>query len=341
MPKLQEVFNTHELINYFQERKLKPMLGEALFPSRKIPDIKFDMILGKGGLPVSASVHAFDTETQLASRDAISKGAAALALIKRKIKLTEEDLIKIQNPRNDAELTFVLSQLYDDSEKMVNSIDVRTEAMRMEVLSSGKLKIEENGVKVTLDYGVPVGNKKSFTWSAATTAKPLDDLETLASAVESESGTRPTRALTSRKVVKSICACDSVRQAIHGINSDKIVTLAQLNELLVQCELPMLMTYEEKYRVEGAKGYVTKRYFPENTISMFGDGALGEGIYGLTAEEVKLIGDGNMDDASMVGNIFVGTYSSIDPVGEFTKAAATFLPSFPRADELGIATITL
>lgn len=341
MPKLQEVFNTHELINYFQERKLKPMLGESLFPSRKIPDIKFDMILGKGGLPVSANVHAFDTETQLASRDAISKGAAALALIKRKIKLTEEDLIKIQNPRNDAELTFVLSQLYDDSEKMVNSIDVRTEAMRMEVLSSGKLKIEENGVKVTLDYGVPVGNKKSFAWSTATTAKPLDDLETLASAVESESGTRPTRALTSRKVVKAICACDSVRQAIHGINSDKIVTLAQLNELLVQCELPVLMTYEEKYRVEGAKGYTTKRYFPENTISMFGDGQLGEGIYGLTAEEVKLIGDGNMDDASMVGNIFVGTYSSVDPVGEFTKAAATFLPSFPRADELGIATITL
>lgn len=341
MPKLQEVFNTHELINYFQERKLKPMLGENLFPSRKIPDIKFDMILGKGGLPVSASVHAFDTETQLASRDAISKGAAALALIKRKIKLTEEDLIKIQNPRNNSELTFVLSQLYNDSEKMVNSIDVRTEAMRMEVLSSGKLKIEENGVKVTLDYGVPTANKKSFTWSDKTTAKPLDDLEILASAVETESGTRPTRALTSRKVVKTICACDSVRQAIHGINSDKIVTLAQLNELLVQCELPTLMTYEEKYRVEGAKGYTTKRYFPEDIISMFGDGQLGEGIYGLTAEEVKLIGDGNMDDASMVGNIFVGTYSSVDPVGEFTKAAATFLPSFPRADELGIATITL
>ena len=341
MPKLQEVFNTHELINYFQERKLKPMLGENLFPSRKIPDIKFDMILGKGGLPVSASVHAYDTETQLASRDAISKGAAALALIKRKIKLTEEDLIKIQNPRNDSELTFVLSQLYDDSEKMVNSIDVRTEAMRMEVLSSGKLKIEENGVKVTLDYGVPAGNKKSFNWSTVSTAKPLVDLETLASAVETESGTRPTRALTSRKVVKAICACDSIRSAIHGVNSDKIVTLVQLNELLVQCELPTLMTYEEKYRVEGAKGYTTKRYFPENVISMFGDGQLGEGIYGLTAEEVKLIGDGNMDDASMVGNIFVGTYSSIDPVGEFTKAAATFLPSFPHADELGIATITL
>ncbi|WP_097026171.1 major capsid protein [Clostridium peptidivorans] len=341
MPRIEEVFNTKELINYYKERKITPMLGESLFPERKIQDIEFDMILGAGGLPVSAEVHAFDTKTQLASREAIEKGVASLALIKRQIKVAEKEIIKIQNPRTDAELAFVLSQLYNDSEKMVDSVKVRVEAMRMEVLSSGKLKIEENGVKVTLDYKVPAGNKKSFNWSNATTSTPLVDLETLASAVETQSGSRPTRALTSRKIVKAICASESVRKAINGVNSDKIVTLAQLNELLVQCELPIFVTYEGKYKIEGAKGFTTNRYFPENVISMFGDGTLGETIYGLTAEEVKLIGDGKMEEASMVGNIFVGTYTSIDPVGEFTKAAATALPSFPHGEELGIGTITL
>ena len=341
MPRIEEVFNTNELINYYKARTVIPMLGESLFPERKIQDIEFDMILGSGGLPVSASVHAFDTETQLASREAIEKGVASLALIKRQIKITEKELIKIQNPRTDAELAFVLSQLYNDSEKMVEAIKVRVESMRMEALSSGKIKIEENKVKVTIDYGVPTANKKSFNWNNAATAKPLDDLETLASAVEDECGTRPTRALTSRKIAKAICATESVRSAINGVNSDKIVTLAQLNELLIQCELPTIITYEGKYKVETAKGYTTNRYFPENIISMFGDSTLGETIYGLTAEEVKLIGDGKMEDASMVGNIFVGTYTSIDPVGEFTKAAGTVLPSFPHAEELGIGTITV
>lgn len=341
MPRIEEVFNTKELINYFKEIEKTPMLGESLFPDRKIQDIEFDMILGRGGLPVSASVHAFDTETQLASRDAIQKGAASLALIKRKIKITEKELIKIQNPRNDAELNFTIGQLYNDAEKMVEGIRVRAEAMRMEALSTGKVKIEENGVKVTLDYGMPTANKKSFNWTDLTNAKPLDNLETLASAIETESGSRPTRALTSRKVMKRICSCDSVRKAIHGVNSDKLVTLAELNNLLLQCELPQIVTYEGKYKVEGVKGYTTKRYFPENVIAMFGDGTLGESIYGLTAEEVKLIGDGKMDEASMVEDIFVGTYTSIDPVGEFTKAATTFLPSFPHADEVGIGTITL
>jgi len=341
MPRIDEVFNTHELINYFKERTLVPMLGEALFPERKIQDIEFDMILGTGGLPVSATVHAFDTKTQLASREAIEKGVASLSLIKRQIKLTEKELIKIQNPRTDAELAFVLSQLYNDSEKMVESVKVRVEAMRMEAISSGKVKIEENGVKVTIDYAIPAGNQLPFTWTSATTATPLIDLETLATAVETECGSRPSRAITSRKIVKAICANTSIKKAVFGTNSDKLVTLALLNDLLVQSDLPVLLVNEGKYKIETATGYTTVRYFPETVISMFGSSTLGETIYGLTAEEVKLIGDGKMEDASMVGNIFVGTYTSIDPVGEFTKSAATALPSFPHGEELGIATITL
>ena len=38
MPRIEEVFNTNELINYFKERVTAPMLGESLFPSRKIQD---------------------------------------------------------------------------------------------------------------------------------------------------------------------------------------------------------------------------------------------------------------------------------------------------------------
>ena len=318
------------------------MLGESLFPERKIQDIEFDMILGTGGLPVTAEVHAFDTETQIASREAIEKGVASLALIKRKIKIVEKEIIKINNPRTNAELDFVLSQLYNDAEKMTDSVKVRVEAMRMELLSTGKIVINENGVKVTMDYKVPSGNKKTFTWKTPATDTPLDDLSTLADAVEAESGYRPTRALTSRKLVKIICSCDSVRKAVYGVNSDKIVTLAALNELLVQLDLPQIVVYEGKYKKEGTKGFTTVRYFPENVIAMFGDGTLGETIYGLTAEEVKLIGDGKMEETSMLDNkIFVGTYTSIDPVGEFTKAAATALPTLPHGEELGIATITL
>lgn len=341
MPRIEEVFNTNELINYHKERTVIPMLGESLFPERKIQDIEFDMILGTGGLPVSAEVHAFDTETQIASREAIEKGVASLALIKRQIKIAEKEIIKIQSPRSNSELNDALKNLYKDADKMTEGVKVRIEAMRMEVLSTGKLAINENGIKVGLDYKIPVNNQKAFIWKTPATDTPLVDLTALADAIE-DTSSRPTRALTSRKIVRAICACDSVRKAIYGVNSDKIVTLAALNELLVQMDLPIFVTYEGKYRKEKGKGYETIRYFPENKIAMFGDDTLGETIYGLTAEEVELIGDGNMDEASMLDNkIFVGTYKSIDPVGKFTKAVATALPTLPHGEELGIGTITL
>ena len=342
MPRIEEVFNTNELINYFKERTIVPMLGESLFPERKIQDIEFDMILGRGGLPVSASVHAYDTKTKLASRQAIEAGVASLALIKNQIKIAEKELIKINRPRSNSELDFVLAQLYKDAEKMTDSVKVRVEAMRMELLSTGKIKIEENGVKVTIDYGVPAGNKKSFNWSDIATAKPLDDVKTLVKAVKTQSGSTPARVLTSSSIIDTICSCVSVRKAIFGTNSDMIATLVDLNNILSRMQLPKFVAYDELYKVETAKGFDTKRYFPENVLSMFGASTLGETIYGLTAEEIKLIGDGKMDEATMLDNkIFVGTYTSTDPVGEFTKAAATALPSCPYADEIGIATITL
>lgn len=342
MARIDDLFNTKELLNYYRVKKQPPMLGDTLFPSRKIQDIKLDMITGANGLPVAASIHAFDTETELASREALQKGAAELALIKRKIAIGEREIIAINNPRMDSEWKALVKELFKDSEKMVSSVETRIEAMRMELLSSGKIAINENKVAITLDYNVPSGNKKSFNWSDAKTANPLEDLKTLAEAVEETSGTRPTRILTSTKVLNKITACDSVRKAIWGVNSDRIVTRNDLNELLTAMDLPQIATYNAKYRVEGKNGkYTSKRYFPENVLSMFAENALGETIYGLTAEEIELIGAKNMEQAKMVGNIFVGVEKQGDPVKRFTKAAATALPTLENGMELGIATITL
>lgn len=340
MPKLEDVFNQKEIIDYFKEKPQSPMLGDGLFTPRKIQDIEFDMILGSNEKPVTAECYAFDTPTKIASRNAIQKGVQALALIKRKTQITEKELIKINTPRTQAELTQAVSKLYNDAENVRTGVYVRAEAMRMELISTGKIKIEENGVKVEIDYDIPAGNQMAFNWKAST-AKPLDDLVTLADAVEDECGIRPTRALTSRKVARAICNNASVRKAVLGVNSDKIVTLAALNELLVQMDLPQIATYDEKYRKETSTGYTTERYFPEDKISMFGDGELGETIWGLTAEEVDLIGAGKMETAEMIGEVFVGTYKDVDPVAHYTKASATCLPTLPHGEEVGIATITL
>lgn len=341
MARIDELFNTKELLNYYRVKKQPAMLGDTLFPARKIQDIKFDMITGANGLPVSASIHAFDTETELASREVLQKGAAELALIKRKIAIGEREIIAINNPRMDSEQKALVMELFKDGDKMVESVQTRIEAMRMELLSSGKINVKENGVSITLDYSVPGGNKKTFDWGDPATAKPLEDIKTLADAVEDASGTKPTRILTSSKVLNKILACESVKKAIFGVNFDKIATRKDLNSLLESMELPQVAVYNAKYKVQNANGkYTTKRYFPENILSMFAENALGETIYGLTAEEIELLGSNKMEEAKMVGNIFVGVEKEGDPVRRYTKAVATALPTLENGLELGIGTIS-
>ena len=60
------------------------------------------MIVNKSKTPVIASVHGFDTESEIGQRKA-QKKAIELALIKRKLPLTEEDIIALESPRNEAE----------------------------------------------------------------------------------------------------------------------------------------------------------------------------------------------------------------------------------------------
>lgn len=106
-------------------------------------------------------------------------------------------------------------------------------------------------------------------------------------------------------------------------------------------ELPQVAVYNAKYKVQNANGkYTTKRYFPENILSMFAENALGETIYGLTAEEIELLGSNKMEEAKMVGNIFVGVEKEGDPVRRYTKAVATALPTLENGLELGIGTIS-
>ena len=69
--------------------------------------------------------------------------------------------------------------------------------------------------------------------------------------------------------------------------------------------------------------------------------ALGETIYGPTAEEIRLQRDPSID-IKLVGKILAMMYEEgTDPVSTWEKAVATALPALKCADELFQATINL
>lgn len=333
MPTILELFKQIEILNYMKSRQYPALVGETLFPEVKKQSLEFDMIKGGSSLPVIASVHAFDTESEIGSREA-SKMAIELALIKRKIQMKEKDIIAIESPRNAAEQEYLMKNVYNDIDVLVAGVRARVEAMRMEAIASGTVTLNENGLNMVVDYQVPVGNKEALAGTGLwtdDTSDPIEDLLRWAAVLDG----RPTRALTSSTVLSTLLRHPKVIGALFGKDSMRVATRGDLNAFMQQHELPVIGVYDQQYRKQGANGVYTKyRYFPNNKFVMFGDGALGETLYGPTPEESRLVRDPAVD-VSNVGNVLAMVYEeSLDPVSTWTKAVATAIPSFPAADEV-------
>ena len=166
MPTVEELLNHKELVDYTKNRQPQKKVLEELFPPRKTEALEIKMIKGANNLPVSASIHAFDTEAEIDQREGSSYDTAELALIKRKRKLSEKEIIRLESPRNDAEEREAIGRIYNDVDDLQDSVLTRAEAMRGEALSTGKLVINENGYKTEIDYGVPANHRQTFAWSS-------------------------------------------------------------------------------------------------------------------------------------------------------------------------------
>lgn len=328
-----DLFNQKEVLDYTRNRELPVLLGETLFPARKTQSLELEQITGGGSSPIIASVHAFDTESEIGSRQA-AKATLELALIKRKMQLKEKDIIALENPRTPAEQQYLMSQVFNDLDVLVRGVNARTELMRMEVLANGKIKINENGLDATIDYNVPADHKEALSGTNLWTdplAKPLEDIDRWIEAMD----TTPTRALTSKKVLNALLRHPQVKASVFGSDTGKVLTRAELDAFMQSNGMPVIRTYDEKYRKQNKDGSYTKaRYFPENKFVMFNDDLLGETIYGPTAEEIRLSRDPSID-TSMVGNVFTAVYEEgADPVSTWEKAVTVALPSFAAADEV-------
>lgn len=338
MPKsVLELFNQKEILNYLKERKYPTMLGEELFPEVKRQSLEFDMLTNGSKTPVIASVHGFDTESEIGQREA-EKKAIELALIKRKMQLKEREIIALESPRNEAEKAYLMKNVYADFDALVESIRARIEAMRMEIVATGKVTLNENNLDAVIDFGVPDENKVADVDWSAEDSNPINDMITWKNQLD----TAPARVLTSTTILAKILSNKNVINALFGKDSTRIASVGELNTYLESLQLPKIYTYDAKYRKLGADGKYTKhRYLPENAFVMMPGETLGETIYGPTAEEIRLTRDPSVD-IKLVGKILAMMYEEgKDPVSTWEKAVATALPALKCADELFQATINI
>lgn len=339
MPKLLDIFTAQNVIDYVANKEYDLHAGEALFPSLKQDSLELEYLMGSNEAPVTASVHAFDTESEIASRDGGKLVREKIAFIKRKIQVNEELLLRLNSVKETSPAyKSIIDTIYNDIDNMVRSVNVRIERMRYEALATGKVTANENDAKFSVDYDFRPDQLQVTDWTQST-ADILGNIDKWIDSLVLATGITPGRILTTRKVVRMIADSVNVKKAILG-DSTKRLSLTEINDFMTTHGLPLIGTEDRQYREQQPNGtYKLNRYLPENSFVLLPDGPLGNTIFGPTPEELRLSQNPAVD-ISKVGNVLAMVYDeTVDPVATYTKAVATALPSFPTAGQVVSATV--
>lgn len=332
MPRVTQLFDQPTLLTYTMGRTWDAFLGDSLFPSTKVDTLDIEYLRGKSKIPTLANIAAFDTEARIGSRSG-EKAKARLGYVKRKMFISEEDLIAMNNPRTPTELEYIRNHVYDDIDQLVMGVRGRIEKMRMDLLATGKVSGAIDGFpEVVVDYHVPKEHQVTPTtpWTEEG-SDPIADMQTWVSELDFA----PTRALTSRKVQNALLQNKSILAMFKDLG--QLASVANLNALLISFGLPTLLPYDAKYYAENEETgkKVKERFLPEDSFVMFGDGTLGETVYGPSPEENRFLMAGGNGQLTMQNNVFVMIYEeSQDPITTWEKASASALPSLVDADNI-------
>lgn len=337
MTTIADLFTQHGLIDYSSNRTYAPMLGDTLFPARRVEALTLDVLTRSTKVPILANVAGFDTEAEIGSREA-SKMVQDLALIKRKMQIKETDLYALLNPRTPQEGEYLKNNVYGDFDELNQGVLAQVERMAMELLATGSVTLNTEDKKSgVIKYGVPAAHQVSAAtgWDDDT-SDPLHDLEDWSDKLDIV----PTRAITSKKIYRAFTRNPKIIAAVFGKDSGRVVGQADLDSFMQAQGLPIIRPYGEKYKVQQANGkYTTKTYWPEDKIALFDDEVVGEKVFGPTPEELANLSD---VQGSSAGNVYDMIYTETkDPIGTFEKASAVALPSLAEPDQIIQATVTL
>ncbi|GAX07199.1 hypothetical protein IWT25_02547 [Secundilactobacillus pentosiphilus] len=333
---IDELFPLRDTLDYVRDRQYPQLLGDTLFAPRRVETLELDQVYAGNRTPVIANVSAFDAEADIGSRSA-NKTSLELALIKKKMQIKEKDLYALRNPRNAAEADYLKNRVFDDIDGLVQGVLARVEKMSMDALATGKVSVinPDTGEATDFDYQVPTTHQVDLTGKAGTTwdsdsADPIKDIEDWSDLMD----VAPTRVLTSKRIYRYLTRNANVLKAIYG-TSTRALGQADFDAFMQAQGLPIIRTYDAKYRGTDEKGVLTSyRYFPEDAFVMMPDDNPGEKLFGPTPEEIGLADDSSVNKQA-IGNVFATVYTGgKDPVGTWEKASAVALPSFPGANEV-------
>ena len=262
-------------------------------------------------------------EPPIRDKDAVARRMGELAKYGWKDIVTENELLKLHNPRNDGEFKALVDKLVADGGTVVSELRDRINVTKAQAIATGQVNYDDNNVKVAIDFteDMPAEHKIALTgtntWDNAD-ADVIGDLLEWDQQYQDENGkqadtifmTRQTQALLLKNTV-------IVNEAAGFATSGRTrVSNAELNSVLGGYGLPSITVVKKttarvKNPVTGAND--TIELYPEGRVIFISQG-VGQFLLGPTVEN------------NFQPGIVLQAYDKHEPIQSILRAVAMGFP---------------
>lgn len=353
---ISEVYNTPAIAAYMTEAQSNriPFLGEAYFPNKKKMGIDLAWIKTHKGLGVALKPSNFDAIPTIRPRGEAQKTKEEMMLFRESMIIKEHDLMELSRIKDsdDPYLQPVIDSMYDDTRNLVEGAEISAERMRMNLLApiNGDMQIvvpmednttatyayDEDGTWKSKNYLALTGTD---TWDNAATAKPLSDIRKATQYLASI-GVTATTIIGNSTTFDYLLENEQVKNALISITGQTInfVDESTVEEVLRRKMRLEWIAYDKMFEdYDGTQ----KKFYPDDYVTILGNGQLGNTWRGTTPEELTTIGNfmnipqAPVDISVLESGIAVAIQNEYKPSFTVTTTASQIvLPSFEGMDSI-------
>lgn len=301
---------------------------ERFLPNTPVEGIEFKIKQGGFEDVDAAQFRAWDTQPGMGKRQGFSRMRGELPPVSRQIPLSEEEnlrLRQLQSLGTSGGEDALIDAIFNDAERMARAVQVRIELARAQALYTGKVTINENGLAIEADFGVPGGNflTPGTVWSNAA-ATILTDLLTYQQTYVDLNGESFGQIVMSTQAFNYMLTNTELKNAaaFAGTTPSRL-TPTVVNEIFGTYGLPIPQIYDAKFRVNGT----SSRAIPADRVLLLPPAGtpLGETLYGTTLEAIELANRGLITRQDVPG-VTTLVLRNESPVQTFTVSTAIALP---------------
>ncbi|MCD8313570.1 MAG: major capsid protein [Bacteroidales bacterium] len=329
------------------EKQEQDLLYKTLLTEEYTPDLKWDSTTLNHAI-VAADVVALDSSLPLKRRSVVEHASGTVAKLGMKFRKTESDILRINTMINNGvnEAT-IAGKIFDDEPKAIKGIEVRTEILFLEGLSTGVTLVtdEENtGTGVRVSYGYREKNTlhaSAAKWDADG-ATPISDIQALVDLAESHGDSIGHLFIHKKRL--DLARKSDEGKALNAVYQNLVITDKSLFPLPSRTEFISALEDEFGFKVHvinshhlietpDGKHQVCRPWEEPNIVGTPSD-KVGRLVYGTLAEETNPVKD--VDYAKSGTHILVSKFSKTDPLEEVTAVQSLCLPVIDGADSIYI-----